>query len=243
MNILVLIISSNTIPIYESDKEVWRLYMNKLINIDAYFIEYKQEIEEIVLDLKINTLFLPGEESFPNIIHKTLNSFDYFMQNSTKKYDFIVRTNLSTVCNFYNLEKYLSNLPTKEYIYCGPYGPYYNLETFKLWFNFVGGIGIIMSRDVCELLLEPTNRKIAEDFKNMDDIDIGYVMHTLNIPLLGIEYCKVNSIVELHNSLPIINDKTHIFYIVKSSSENREEEPECMRNIISIIYSDLFTKN
>lgn len=210
--------------------------MNTFPNIDSFFIEYNQELEDLYI-LEKDTLYFKGEESFENIIHKTLNSLEFFINNnSIKKYDFVIRSNLSTVCDFDMLQKCLSSeLPTKEKIYGGHYGPYYNLETYHFWFNFVGGTGIIMSRDICEMLLEPTNRKLAENFKNMDDIDIGFVMYNNNIPLIGIPHLCIDSLDKFNNSISSINERNYIFYRVKNHG-NRENETECMRQIISILY-------
>lgn len=115
MQILVLIISSYTLPIYKYNKEIWRLYMNTFPNIDSFFIEYNQELEDLYI-LEKDTLYFKGEESFENIIHKTLNSLEFFINNnSIKKYDFVIRSNLSTVCDFDMLQKCLSSeLPTKR---------------------------------------------------------------------------------------------------------------------------------
>jgi hypothetical protein len=233
MNILVLVISSDTLPIYKLDKEVWMSYMNKFPNIDSYFIEYRQSDESTII-IENNTIYFQGEECFENIIHKTLNSIDFCL--ARKKYDFIVRTNLSTVCDFTLLEKYLSELPTKEKIYSGHHGPYYNLETFRYWFDFIGGMGIIMSKDVCEMILEPTNRQMVENFKNMDDIDIGYLMYYHHIPIIGMKYYIIDSLDQFNNSISIIHERKYIFYRVKNHG-NRENEAECMRQIISILYS------
>lgn len=118
MQILVLIISSDTLPIYKSNKEVWRSYMNTFPNIDSYFIEYNPDIDIESGDktgkLENDTLFFQGKECFENIIHKTLNSLDFFINKSIKKYDFVIRSNLSTICDFTILEKYLYELPTKK---------------------------------------------------------------------------------------------------------------------------------
>lgn len=232
MQILVLIISSNTLPIYKYNKEIWRLYMNNFPNIDSYFIEYNSELELESDILEKDTLYFKGIESFENIIHKTLKSIDFFINQITKKYDFIIRSNLSTVCDFHMLQKYLLELPIKNNIYAGHFGPYYNLETYYFWFNFVGGTGIIMSRDICEMLLESSNRILAENFKNMDDIDIGFVMYHNNIPLIGIPHLCIDSLDNLNNSVSIICERKFIFYRVKNHG-NRENETECMRKILS----------
>jgi hypothetical protein len=237
MNILVLIISSDNLPIYKLNKEVWRSYMNKYSNIDCYFMEYLQfQIENNEPFIDNNTLYLNGEESYSNLIDKTLNSLEFFIQKSKKKYDFIVRTNLSSVWDFKLLEEYLNSLPTKQNIYSGAFGPFYNIETHHFWFNFIGGMGIIMSIDICELLLQPENRTITENFKIVDDIDIGYCMHVCNIPILPLQLYEINSMEQFNNSISHIKEKKYVFYRAKSGSGNRQDEPEYMQLIVNILY-------
>ena len=233
MNILVLIISSNNLPIYEKNKEVWRTYMNLYSNIDSFFIEYHSELS---LKKENNTIYLPGKECFENILSKTLISLDYFINKSNKKYDFVVRTNLSTVWDFHYLLKYLEMLP-KEKVYAGPIGPYYHVENGVFWFHFAGGMSIIMSIDVCELLLLPEKQKIAKEFNNMDDIDIGYTLHISGIYLTPFEYFKVNSLHQFYQFESTIQSKKYLCYRAKSESKNRNEEPECMKNIVKLLYT------
>ena len=241
MKILVLIISSDNLPIYKFNKEVWRSYMNMFSNIDCYFIEYTNESDTTNKNtpyIENNTIYFKGEESFPNIIHKTLNSLEYFINDTYSiKYDFVVRTNLSSVWDFKTLQIYLDELPTKNNIYSGPRGPYYNLETYQFWFYFVGGMGIVMSRDVCELLLKPENRTMAENFKNMDDIDIGYVMYKCGIPILPLNYCDVNSMEHFHEKEMLMKEREYLFYRVKTNNENRDNEFERMLNVVSTLYN------
>jgi hypothetical protein len=234
MNILVLIISSNNLPIYEKNKEVWRIYMNSHSNIDAFFIEYHSDSN---VKIENNTIYLPGKESFENILTKTLLSLDYFIykNKNNKKYDFVVRTNLSTVWDFDYLVNYVETLP-KEKLYAGPIGPYYRVENGVFWFHFAGGMAIIMSIDVCELLLLPEKQKIAKEFKVMDDIDIGYSLHVSGIYLTPFEYFKVNSLYKFHQFESNIQSRKYLCYRAKSESKNRNEEPECMENIVKILY-------
>lgn len=233
MNILVLIISSNNLPIYEKNKEVWRTYMNSHPNIDSFFIEYHSAPN---FKKENNTIYLPGKESYENILSKTLLSLDYFINKSNKKYDFVVRTNLSTVWDFENLMKYLETLP-KEKLYAGPTGPYYHVDNGVFWFHFAGGMSIIMSIDVCALLLLPEKQKIAKEFNNMDDIDIGYTLHVSGIYLTPFEYFKVDSLDQFYQFESTIQSRNYICYRAKSESENRKEEPECMQKIVKLLIS------
>lgn len=234
-NILVLIISSDGLPHYKKNRDVWRLYMNLYPHIHCYFIENSTDETRTYPCIQEDTLYLKGEESFENILGKTLNGMEYLL--GSDHYDFIVRTNLSSVWCFGSLESYLESLPRTN-VYSGPRGPYYHLERLHFWFYFVGGMGIIMSRDVCGLLLE--NRATAEGFKNMDDIDIGYTMHTLGIPILPIHYCPIESLSEFEEKKSSIRWDEPIFYRAKQTSGNRDEEPVYMEKIVRLVYSSVF---
>jgi hypothetical protein len=119
-------------------------------------------------------------------------------------------------------------------VYSGPRGPYYHLQEHYFWFYFVGGMGIIMSNDICNLLVK--HRSTAETFKNMDDIDIGYTMHTLNVPILPINYYDVNSLSDFEEKQSIVNWNEHIFYRAKCCTENRDDEPIYMSKMVKLIY-------
>jgi hypothetical protein len=233
MRVLILIISDNHLEIYKYNKEVWRSYMNKKYNISSYFVEFNNEDKYKYPYIDNDTIYIKGEDSFENIIKKTLDSMDYFM-NSNIHYDFIVRTNLSCVWDFDRLNVYLESLPS-ENIYSGTTGPFYNKQNYNFWFFFVGGMGIIMSNDICNLLLK--NRHITESFKDMDDTDIGFTMNTLHIPLLFIKYFEVNSITDFDEKKGIINDRKSVFYRTKSIDNERIGESIYMRKIADIIYA------
>lgn len=238
-NILVLIISSNNEPVYKDHKSVWKSYMNSNPSIDCYFIEFtgnneNDDREYPYLDKPNNTLFFKGEESFPNILNKTLGSYEFFLADlGGKHYDYIVRTNLSTVWDFSNLIQFTNSAPTTN-LYTGTVGPYYNLTTYKFWFYFIGGFSILMSNDVCKLLLE--NRSMAESFKNMDDIDIGYTMYMLKIyPIPIYDVLVIDSISALEQHIDNIQSKKNMYYRCKNKDSERKDECECMKRILSMI--------
>lgn len=237
MNVLILIISSTNLPSYEYNKRVWNSYMNKHPNIDSYFIEYRGETgddQEIILEN--NTLYFKGEESFSNILSKTYYSFHYFINQTEKKYDFFVRTNLSTVWDLNALMHFLEGLSSKERIYSGVKMPFYNLESLEYWFKFVSGIGIILSRDVVEIILDPVNRPLLQTVCHVDDVDIGYCLNTLEIPILSLDCCTISSIKELQENESIIRARKCIFYRMKFA-EFREIESDCMNIVVKIISS------
>lgn len=215
MKVLMLIISSDTEPVYAEHKKVWISYMNSNPQIECYFIQYRngqQEVEE-------NTFWMKGTESFSAIITKTLDSLDFFLKKDS--YDFIVRTNMSSLWNFNALLKHLETLP-KEKVYNGIVGNYNNC------IKFISGSGFIMSLDVAHLLLQ--NRKIAESVQIIDDVDIGYCLTTL-----GIE-CSPGKRTDLSYREMYVNsiyDPLNYHYRIKwGNPRMRHEEPGVMQELL-----------
>ena len=208
MKVLVLIISSNDYPVYEEHRQLWLKYMNLNSDIECYFYQYHDGPQKI----ENNTFWLNGSESLNKIIVKTLDAFDFFIKRDN--YDFIVRTNLSSVWNFPVLIDYLNTLP-KEQVYSGFIGEHDGLP-------FCSGSGFIMTPDVIKLLIE--NRHIAESVKIMDDVDIAFTMKKLNIPL------TLNS----RNDSCIFNATS---YHYRCKRVIREQEKEIMGTLIRNIYN------
>jgi len=207
MKVLFIIISSNTEPVYAEHKKVWSSYMNSNPDIDSYFIEYRNEDQA----LEGNTLFLTGTESFTNIIKKTIDGIKYFMD--LKDYDFIVRTNLSSLWNFNVLMKYLETL-RKEGTYNGILGCQGKIP-------FISGAGIIFSRDVANTLI--INRNVAEVIDVLDDVAIGFAMNQNGIVCSWGTRCGED-----------YNEQAY-HYRVKQTNGHREKEPDIMRRILSRI--------
>ncbi len=209
MKVLMLIISSDTDPVYQEHRKIWSSYMNSNSQIDTYFIQYRDGPQEI----EGNTFWLNGKESFQSIITKTLDSLDYFLK--IKSYDFIVRTNMSSLWNFNALLSYLETLPSEK-VYNGIIGNHMGIY-------FASGSGFIMTPDVAKLLIE--NRSITESVKIIDDVDIGFTLEKIGItPSLG------------RRNDTLVYDKTSYHYRIKI--EDRAKEFEIMNSLLNIINSN-----
>lgn len=212
MKVLMLIISSDTETIHTGHREVWSRYMNSNPQIECYFMQYRDGPQAV----EGNTIWLQGVESFQKIISKTIDCMDYFL--TKQSYDFVVRTNLSSVWNFTVLLKYLETLP-REKVYNGFIGYHNNVR-------FASGSGYIMTPDVCKVLIE--NRQIAESFPELDDVAVGYTLHKFNInpwPCIRTDSLKY--------------DEDAYHYRCKLTNGNREPEKDVMLRIVDSISSHI----
>ena len=206
MKVLMLIISSDTERVYAEHRKIWSSYMNSNPYIECYFIQYREGPQGI----EGNTFWLTGTESFSGILTKTLDSLEYFLKND---YDFIVRTNLSSVWNFNLLLKHLKTLP-RENVYNGFIGNHNGIP-------FVSGSGFIVSPDVATILLK--NRKLAENSTELDDVTIGYILHKLGI----------NTTLGYRNDTCMYNKNTYHYRCKLPNSYREDNEIQCMKKILS----------
>lgn len=87
---------------FNIEKKIWKKYANKFSNIDCYFIECNQNKEHFT-NLKLNC----KESYIPGIYQKSLKS----LEKIGDKYDYYVRTNLSTFLIVPYLNSYVKKIP------------------------------------------------------------------------------------------------------------------------------------
>jgi hypothetical protein len=106
-----------------------------------------------------NTIYCKGNENYiPGILNKTIKSINYCINNFD--FDYIYRTNLSTVLNLDKLYEYTQN---NKVNYAG-----------KIYGNFISGSGILLSKEACTKL---SNDKSLIDNEIIDDVSIGNVLN------------------------------------------------------------------
>lgn len=164
--------NDNYTKMYDILTEYYKLYDNVktifIINADNKILgddEFK---------LENNILYIKGEESLvPGILIKTLKAFKYFL-NEVDDYDYIIRTNISTIVNFDNLEIELKMNPIKD---IGG-GLLHNLQwlgggiTDSKYYGtlFYSGTSMIFKSYIIKKIVEDENL-IIKDI--VDDVSLG----------------------------------------------------------------------
>jgi len=178
MKILIVSIYNET-PAYKIMLDLQNKIVNNCKDIDFYFITFNntQEEEFVIIN---NILYIKGVESYLSIMEKTIKAFKYLL--SLSNYDFIIRTNISTIINYDNLITYLNSLP-KTNIYTGGIIMKLNWMDRKFGINeitnekysllglhFVCGTSIILSNDVAQFILDNSH---LIHYNIVDDVSFG----------------------------------------------------------------------
>ena len=94
---------------YDDMYELTRSYYQKY-NIKTLYYTFSGN-ENHNPYIKKDILYLPGKESYiPGILYKTIEALSYAVKNFPS-YDYIVRSNISTIVNFSLLKRYLLDHP------------------------------------------------------------------------------------------------------------------------------------
>ncbi len=139
--VIFLIISSHDSPIYDLMREMSRTYYQKMQPIfgyDYFFLEHRDQDQE--MEIEGDMMYAKGREHYYGILDKTQKAFRYI--NHHLDYDIVIRTNLSSLWNFFTLYDFLDSLYDK------------GIATGICDQLCMSGTGIILSHDVCQTLCD-----------------------------------------------------------------------------------------
>ena len=180
MKVLILLIYSEN-QLYNEMLNLQRKYVNSHPEITSYFIQFRNDQTNVV-EIENDMIYVKGKEHILNITTKTLLAMQYLLCQQNLIFDFVVRTNISTVINFGKLIQYCSTIP-RENIYTGGY--IYNLQWLDHYcgiFNdelfgtlYAQGTSIFWSYDVAMHIANNTD-KVRTDI--IDDIAFSVYLKT-----------------------------------------------------------------
>ena len=161
MRVLILIIASDNIPVYNQLQKLWKQQFGKHPSIDCYFIKANPELKT-EYEITDDTVYVKGAEDYTyGILYKSLVAMKAFQ---AENYDYIIRSNLSSFYILDRLYKELSSLP-RENCYAGVMGRHDTI-------NFVSGCGFVVSKDIASYMVEHLD-KVWDDFVRHDDVCFG----------------------------------------------------------------------
>ncbi len=139
---LILIVASDNEPIYAEFQKIWRSYMHlDPEHIEVYFVKADPNLSSKV-QIVGDTIWCQTTQEYDGIILKTLYALESMLPAVLNRFDYVLRTNLSTFCIFPRFLDYLRTLP-KTGCFSGT-----GLDAV-----LASGNGLIFSSDIAEFLV------------------------------------------------------------------------------------------
>jgi hypothetical protein len=204
-----------------------------------YFITCKNlGNKEYFVDDKNYMLYINGRETFlPGILEKTIKAFDIIHNKLKLEYDYIFRTNISTVVHIENTQSYLSHFPnpTNNMYYVGPLVQLQWLDHHsgivdkRYWGTpFCSGTCIILSH---ALIANIVRNREKLHYNIIDDISIGhYVSQNENVKRINIGTSRFSF--KPHN---LVLNKNHLCYMNNFNKRRRNIDDEHVRKIVEYL--------
>lgn len=164
---LVLYSTDNGGP-YDKMKRITSKYYNSYPNIKTIYYRFSQELPDgVQYELLGNELLIRGDETYiPGILQKTISTFEYF-NDELDQYDYVVRSNISTIIRFDLLSKDLE----KNSVDYGCALCWYSDSPYS------SGTSIILSPRMVNNIID---NKTVIDYDVIDDVSIGKFISTYN---------------------------------------------------------------
>ena len=156
----LVLYSSDNNRSYDKMKQITEKYYNKFPNVKTIYYRFSPEISQ-KYELRDNVLHIQGDESYtPGILQKTIDTFEYF-RNELSEYQYIVRSNISTIIRFDLLS---NDLEQNSVDYgCG-------LCFSDSAHTFSSGTSIILSP---KMVINMIDNKSQFNYDIIDDVSIG----------------------------------------------------------------------
>lgn len=209
---IILVIASPK-PYYNNCKIIMEKFMNSHPKFKTFFIYGRVDKEKIIQSK--NDLFFDCRESLrPGILMKSILAFQYILQKY--KFNYVIRTNISTFWNLNKLNKLLKKLPNRNCV-AG------QIQKRK----FVTGTGIILSKDLVNFIC---HNKHKVRINRCDDVELSQFFYRhLKLPFILDKRCE-----QFKDSFPINKKK------VPKNFTNYRLKTKTNRNLDALKMSKLY---
>jgi hypothetical protein len=235
MKVLLLLIHSSS-PIYNEMFSIQQQYVHRFKEIDTFFIVMRENQTNLV-EQENDIIYVKGKEHILNVLYKTITALEYLFQKN--EYDFIIRSNISTIIHIPNLLQYLQMIPTND-VYTS--SNFLNIKwidhnsgihnTSLFGTIYASGISITLTKDTTQFLIENKD-KLRYDI--VDDVSIGLFFKIYNPTILkkGQQYMSK----ELYTNKVTKNTNINHYIFIRNKSSNRIVDIEIMNLIVKKLYT------
>jgi hypothetical protein len=236
MKLLILAIYSKG---YDEMLSIQRSYLHRFPNVTSYFVDFRDQTNDI--EVEGDFIYVKGKDTYINITYKTIKAIEYAVKHI--KFDYMIRTNMSTIIYIPELIAYCSTL-RKTNVYTG--GMLHTLQRIDkksgiiddtYWgTRFISGTSIIMTHDVAYSLIKHKS-KIHYDI--IDDVAIGIF---INKYIPSAIYTDLPKFYIVPKNIKQMDVDKQIVFFRNRAYKNRVGDVKNMKLIRNVLYKNRGTK-
>jgi hypothetical protein len=172
------IVPTNADAAYQRMAASLKGFYKKFSNVRTIFVEYTKDIHGDFF-FEDDCLYLRGDDGISPpgpILRKTLDTM-LFLENQLSVYDYVIRSNVSTIIDFSTVGKLLANSPGKKHYFTAMVNTVANLDPplgivdMKYFgVRYASGTFIGMSVDLVKTIIR---KRHYLDFSIVDDVALG----------------------------------------------------------------------
>jgi uncharacterized protein YkvS len=210
-------------------------HYQKYPNVTTFFYKYEKHLQNEI-ELNGNIINIKGEESYlPGILEKTLIAFEYIQTHITD-FDYIVRSNISSIIDFELLSLELEKNEIEHYggTRFGKIPFDKKIETKYVNTPYASGTNIILSKKGLQLLID--NKHLINN-KVIDDVSIGALFKDLNVEPKAIMLNKFVFVPYLINNKRLFEKiMGHNFVVYRNNNGKRDVDVVQMKMIMNALH-------
>lgn len=216
--LVILVVASDNHLVYKKLRTVYERYLNCNPQVKIFLVYG----HPITFPVKNHDLYFSDiiESPFPGMIKKTIKAMEYV--NNNFNFDFLLRTNISTIWLLDRLLSRISSLP-KTNLYTGTRRKCYINK--KLTDNYISGTSLIVSRDIVVTIIENMERLVK------DNLPEDYVLSNF-----------IDSHLNLKPFNPSLKNMHLLEHLTEFSIKNMEKEIE-QANALNVDHFRIKSKN
>lgn len=208
---------------YDEMYNITKQYYQQFHNVTTIYYTFSESNRDAYqMD---GILYLPGEETYiPGILDKTIKAFEFVKD---KSFDYLIRSNVSTIINFNNLSSIITQYPITVgggMVYKHTWGGK-NHERYNTIYPH--GTSMILSKP---MLMELLDEKDQINYNIIDDLEIGHVLEREYPSLPFYSFQHYFAYVDEKTNMDQLDYKNIIFY--RNKSEDRKQDIQNMKEIV-----------
>lgn len=219
---IILVIASHT-PTYDSFKNLWEYNLSiNALNWNEYAVVYMYNGSKDGFHMEGSNIYFDYDEDMHGLFKKLIGTLKYLAAQNTT-YDYIFRTNLSSLIDWKLFMQYVHKIPARSGYLCGSF----------FAGNMVSGSGFFMTPDITQMLVSNASEIQKTEY---DDVDINNFLMKQGVQTVPLGRLDIQSRIDVEQICSFKSNGN--FHYRFRCCEDRSTDIKNMHEVIHILAND-----